>query len=140
MKVNELRIGNLVKNQKGIIEEIQGIYSTSVDIEVSTKSYIGLLGDFKPIPITEEWLIKFGFEKSEDGYWQKESTNQGFVFWEDDGCVSVPYTWIESVNDLSETSKVAESKVNYCMVNSNGGFEYVHQLQNLYFALTTEEL
>ena len=65
----------------------------------------------KPIPLTEEWLVEFGFEKALNGWW---SDNE-----------------IWSYNDgkfyLGANTYLSNVK-------------YVHQLQNLYFALTNEEL
>lgn len=61
-----------------------------------------------PIPLTEQWLIDFGFKQREDceGWFLN-----GIVY----------YNGL-----LSETQKYS--------------IQYVHQLQNLFFALTNEEL
>lgn len=63
------------------------------------------------IPLTEEWLRKFGFEKLQETYFngdfELDITDAGFLF--------------------SET---------YIKVSC----KYVHQLQNIYFALTGKEL
>ena len=65
MKANELRINNLVKSGKGIYE----IYCLFADgtmiinnkgVVISSENTI-----IKPIPLTEEWLIRFGFEYNE---------------------------------------------------------------------------
>lgn len=70
----------------------------------------------KPIPLTEEWLFKFGYKK---------------------------------VNTLYDTTEVFEKKLSYTIYFRSGvlsfsfstqEIKYVHQLQNLYFALTNEEL
>ncbi len=53
MKANELRIGNWVE----ITQPKKGIYTT---VEQSTFS-TNIENNFKPIPLTEEWLLKFGF-------------------------------------------------------------------------------
>ena len=73
----------------------------------------------KPIPLTEEWLIKFGFEMvqmdSNSGKYEVYSkyklTYNTFHGW-----------WL--FNKRLDRTPV----------------KYVHQLQNLYFALTGEEL
>jgi hypothetical protein len=68
----------------------------------------------KPIPLTEEWLLKFGFSKKVDYLLQKRGFSICF----------------EKHGDIFE-----------CFLESIGiEIEYVHQLQNLYFALTNEEL
>ena len=68
---------------------------------------------FEPIELTEEWLIKFGHESSfiPDLY---EIGKLSFYI--DDGIC-----WIDVFGDSIE-------------------IKYVHQLQNLYFALTGKEL
>ena len=69
-----------------------------------------------PIPLTEEWLLKFGFvpEKMEDGFL---SYRLKFVD------ISMPY--FEFTYDYGTESFEVK---------------YVHQLQNLFFALTGTEL
>ena len=120
MKVNELRIGNLIEyriqddlDDRKDWWEVSKIDATDLCILESNIDY-----DFRPIPLTEEWLLKFGFEKqhNEDDfdYWFKK----GFcddIFW--------------------------EHSEGFCHnLNYGGEIKYVHQLQNLYFALTGEEL
>lgn len=82
--------------------------------------------DISPIPITEEWLIKLGFErKSKDNefvwvtkFYMFLNIDSGWYFrYKFDGFISFCF------GDLF----VKELR-------------YVHQLQNLYFALTEEEL
>jgi len=64
----------------------------------------------EPIPLTEEWLLNFGYTKEDSNFW-----NLGHIVWEYDGGVFI--------------------------CNKNGiTLKYVHQLQNLYFALTGREL
>ena len=74
-----------------------------------------------PIPITEEWLLSFGFKKSAAEKYRKFS----FVidWWYDSN--KYMYGWIDFDNVLL----APDIKI-----------EYVHQLQNLYYALTGEEL
>ncbi len=88
--------------------------------------------DVTPIPLTEEWLLKFGFEKQEKGY-SIGISDYGYVIeyldWREDWTFGIEY--YDPVND-DELGKV---------YNFNGlGLKYVHQLQNLYYLLTGEEL
>lgn len=95
-KVCELSIGGIEVNGEGEI--------TWIEIE-----------EFEGIPLTEEWLLKFGFSGAL--YYFKS----GFEFSlkkQSDGFVMI-------INDYEE-----------CWPE----IQYVHQLQNLYFALTGEEL
>ena len=73
---------------------------------------------WQPIPLTEEWLLKFGFDSNE---WNgKFSANT--MYWDKVDCIL-------HIGDKRDT--------NYSfMAHCN----YVHQFQNLYFALTNEEL
>lgn len=76
------------------------------------------------IPLTEEWLIKFGFEKNEaeaPGIAIWDEFNIGRFIIANHGTGLLPFHFVP-VN-----GKVIDIK-------------YVHQLQNLYFAVTGEEL
>lgn len=118
MEANELRLGNLVTaTLTNEIYEIgiwalrvieDGNYQNSYDTE--TKVY-------EPIPLTEEWLLKFGFEKN---------NNNQFILME--GSVDILFN-----KDLNGWTC---DGINFS-INMT---EHVHQLQNLYFALTGEEL
>jgi len=147
MKASELRIGNWVR-QSVTFEEIQITHKILGDEEMFNMQLMSTPPQYiiQPIPLTEEWLdLKFGFELNEDGYYQKKSEGGDLVFYEvDDGCVSVPHLTFESVDnpEVDENGYicVAKPKLDYCMINGNGGYNHVHQLQNIYHALTGEEL
>ena len=96
MKPNELRIGNWVKNGNA--------YEAQVTIEILKVAKI-----FNPIPLTEEWLLKFGFKP-----FVKDWSLHGVV--------------------------IHTRKRGFVLRKSVPIIQYVHQLQNLYFALTGEEL
>lgn len=73
-----------------------------------------------PIPLTPEWLERCGFKRMNAG-------------------------WINDSGSLSFYDKDSETgngvyKMEYGTRNYAAGFLYLHQLQNLYFALTGEEL
>lgn len=104
MTAQELRIGNWVVNVDEYWE-VRLVDFNSMYIEKSCP--------FKPIPLTEEWLLKFGFKFKSYGYGDTE--------WKQ---------W--SFNGYS---------LNSFTCNTSGvDVKYLHQLQNLYFALTGEEL
>lgn len=111
MKANELRIGNCLMSD-GIPVQIDG--RTIFDFwHYGDNGVIPLR--YKPIPLTEEWLLRFGFEKS--------------------------YNWV----DKSATIELAEKDNGYVMLEDSCYYcsqtlLYVHQLQNLFFALKGEEL
>ena len=117
MKASELRIGNLVKAQP--FEGIITVFNNDKCV-VKHKSGIVkyLIEDLEPIPLTEEWLLKFGFEK--------QHNEEDFDYW--------------FKNDFSNDI-IWEHSEGFCHnLNYGGDIKYVHQLQNLYFALTNEEL
>ena len=110
MKANELRIGNLVGFPSGVKYKVDMLYS----------NYEGL-DYWQPIPLTEEWLFKFGFEKLTD-------KSRGFN--------SNSYTYTKGISFIVHLNDKLLS-VNFWQGNEK---KYVHELQNLFFALTGEEL
>lgn len=117
MKANELRIGNLV-NVYGIPKLVDANYILGLyQIEIAEKICI----DLTPIPLTEDWLVKFGFKNIlEPKYFELETDS--FLITFDNGIIYICVgTYVE------EGSKFPH-------------IQYVHQLQNLYHALTGTEL
>ena len=115
MEANELRIGNLVitKNMPVEIEEIR-IETVRCCFGEFPINYI------EPILITEEWLLKFGFVKKGNRY--KLKNFGSFIFF-----------------DIIKTFGFYPAGLlsSLCRMDN---IKYVHQLQNLYFALTGKEL
>lgn len=135
MKANELRIGNTVSyNGKEmdvyqIKHDIHFGHVVNQDFEIK---------ELNPIPLTEEWLTRFGFFEGndyaagEDGYWFSEShvPKIRIAFDVAHGVfVSIRYHQSHQWTDLHDPFKSGLSV-----------FRYVHQLQNLYFGLIGEEL
>ncbi len=131
MEAKELRIGNIVYSKMFERDRIVGIIGRNnlLSYECENGGLDGTIGiiDANPIPLTEEWLLKFGFEKiSELEY----NIKLGVL--------------ISICIDISDYS--------YAIYDNTGNFnkgayptslvssKYVHQLQNLYFALTGKEL
>ena len=134
IKANELRIGNLVnvprEDQSPFrIDAFEYLSNTYIKVAMTHPEFGDKMHpltwydeDLKPIPLTEDWLLKFGFEKS--------NSNTEF------------YTF-----DLSKLSIHLKSKQyadgrtyfnSWCIIEKQ--IEYVHQLQNLYYCLTGSEL
>jgi hypothetical protein len=115
MKANELRIGNLVQYEPTIDDWEETIITTHtlLQVDISSDSYCG-------IPLTGEWLEKFGFEQREFDIQKYDCKWSNFSF-------SLDY-WN------------AQKIYIYGWIGGNITIKYVHQLQNLYFALTGEEL
>lgn len=119
----ELRIGNYIMN--AILEpfSVKNVHETYVNELVDGDGVIGgySLGLMLPIPLTPEILVDAcGFEK----------THFGNFYRIDNGKFS---PWLERENDFFD---VMVSDPEY----SIGEVRNIHQLQNLYFALTGEEL
>ena len=135
MKVNELRLGNLVSfNHKwDIISKVEEIQQRSVRVSFETQPNLmnGLTthpDNYIAIRLTEEWIINFGFEKTKHSHGYDCYIKDGFDF----DIVSHGRYWVLAIyTDESCTDS---------LYFAHGRLEYVHQLQNLYFALTGEEL
>ncbi len=120
MKANELRIGNLVEYH--IEDELderkewwEVITIDSEDINWLEKEDPESI-DYKPIPLTEEWLLKFGAKRLNP----KRGILKEFVL---------------------KTVRIEMSNSgNFYYKNSKLVLESIQQLQNLYFALTGTEL
>jgi hypothetical protein len=69
MKANELRIGNWIQGEPISIPKLDMYGDGTMTITGQGIAFMeqGLYeGHYKPIPLTEEWLLKFGFEKNND--------------------------------------------------------------------------
>lgn len=115
MKTSELRIGNWVIVHHN---DVEIDFITNKEIVGAKGLHLTELKKVKPIKLTEKWLLKFGFllDEEDDGY-QKGKYK---VSVSDEGCLFFIYIGYHP-------EEICE-------------FKYVHQLQNLYFALTNEEL
>jgi len=134
MQANELRLGNLIYSpiEKEIVKLVaieQGNRPITLG-KMGTSSFSGF-DCLEPIPLTEEWLLKLGFQIRDKKY----SLNYGgesmrFAILEND--IRNPFILYFHGRfgyNLNEGRKNGD----YCI-------EYVHELQNLYFALTKKEL
>ena len=145
MKASELRIGNLVKINNALLPETHGkTYSVyklqkTFDFDFPSSAGIVSLTDkvnmytqfdqfIEPIPLTEEWLVRFGFEK-------RDIPSLGMIRY---------FIWIDKIrrpkNVKFEQFAVDLISLRYIFSNPQIKIKHVHQLQNLYFALTGEEL
>jgi len=118
MKANELRIGNAILINGEVCNNIG--YGIITDCYRKQKGLVSEYLDtliFKPIPLTEEWLLKFGFENYDS---LKFSINDLLVV------------------DLHDFT-FGVNRFDVCWLDNKNTI-HVHQLQNLYFALTGEEL
>ena len=118
MKVNEIRIGNYhyyhivdPLDERGEYDEVCQIDAD--DFRVLTEF---VCPEYKPILLTEEWLLKFGCEKAKRGFVIDRfrlTYNEKYKFW-----------YVVDDSTLSYITKV----------------EFVHEWQNVYFVLNGTEL
>ncbi len=144
LSAKELRIENLILVDWN--NEIKGFDEYSPDFKETQVSEIhrkyiqdnhgegySFKEDIKPIPLTEDWLFKCGFVIDPDFYhsqvklWQ---SNSGFNYltlnkndYGYESCLGFSPPQDENIRIL----------IDECL-------KYVHQLQNLFFALTSQEL
>lgn len=114
MTASELRIGNWIQS-KGLTNKFHEWQVTAEDIP-QIESNQEHIQEYKGIPLTEEWLLKFGFK-----YYGTTWLRDGFK-----GAI------ILYLNNTFEYM--------YGEFEIDNDYKYVHQLQNLYFALTGTEL
>jgi hypothetical protein len=129
IKSNEVRIGNYVNYFLGIGDngseyKVYQIYTIAKEFPTLNTIEFGIgaisWSNIEPIPLTEDWLIRFGFEK--------QGSKKGTI-WK---------------NNSFYILHIAKNKngeyyisIGSIPISSN---PTVHQLQNLCFALTGEEL
>ena len=130
MKIEELRIGNWIETKKNFTswEGTKGISSPKKIKIFGLEFFEKLVYDneiwlnieeFSPISINKLWLLKLGFVKNQ---------NHGIE------------------NYLTSDSNYYPDNKQFKIFDRFGGYiyveniEFVHQLQNLYFALTQKEL
>lgn len=115
IKPNELRVGNWI-SQEGFHQRVVAIMQNDVIVEAYPQNWQLKYEVFDPIELTPEILEKAGFEKGED-YWEHSTS---------DVCLGIP--------NLNLMTSLGEYTVSFTQI------KYLHQLQNLYFALTNSEL
>ena len=151
MNQNELRIGNYVYYEH-TTHVVSGVHGNSVFswwvkdgkpvIEWEAKDssgtqvenpYIDVVRRYEPIPLTEEWLEKLGLIKRNQTEELPEELQQPDI--DEDG--DIWYTWVKGVFNLEIQSN---GEIWFELYSHYKHIKWVHELQNLYFALTEEEL
>ncbi len=115
MKGTDLRIGNLIydfgdgEGQVLAIDKDGYVLTTANDVPQPAETFTG-------IPLTEEWLIKLGFERIQGWYFYKHSH----------------WIAIELYPDGDFALRINERQVNI--------YQHVHTVQNIFHSLTGTEL
>jgi hypothetical protein len=127
IQANDLRIGNILMSSKTsqtmTVKSINDTFCNCTFKGMKRESLGFNYSELKPIRLTEDWLIRFGF---------KRDANIDFV-------INHPLlTILIGGKDTYHSGHLLLIQNGNKIGNSE--IKYVHQLQNLYFALTNEEL
>lgn len=132
IKANELRIGNWILDAGGNYIKITAQRIADIDNKLVIS---------KPIHLTEELLLKCGFEKitKRESYYKKGSI---WGIGVDDTMICLDPDWREQPSfhcgiEYTDSEIPHDENIQY---NFAHDIKYLHQLQNLYFALTNQEL
>ena len=116
MKANEMRIGNWYDSGHfGDYYQMTGKDIWEFEADPIDDIYY-------PIPLTEEWLLKFGFKYNSDKGWLSIKTKKLFIGY------NIKYEYFK-ITELDEQVGIIKRSI-----------KDVHSLQNLYHSLTGEEL
>lgn len=120
MEAKNFRIGNFISDTNAS----DSFFAKVKKLDLS-RCYYGQFHsaytDIKPIKITEDWLNKFGFERTPFG----RKFNDFYL---------------EASSRVVKTDELYGFKYEHVPEEKYINLDYVHQLQNLFFALTGKEL
>lgn len=125
----DIRLGNLVLDKHGKVSRVIEIGQTGIKIEGGPGSYRQYAGDFSPIPLTGEWLIRLGFYESEDNF---IGDHEYDLIWSN--------SYIELVKIEDSYREVERCDDRYFEGVGHIKIMYVHQLQNIHYIQNEEEL
>jgi hypothetical protein len=123
IQLNELRIGNFIKGPltlNGVFYPDLAVVEP-IDLQLKLEHFMlfkanqDLFESIEPIPLSEEWMLKFSDAKEFDLKWELHQY------------ITVVKRYDKYFLHFSDKGHLVDVK-------------YVHQLQNLCFALTGEEL
>ena len=124
MKATELRIGNLVRVNDIPVEVLWFDHEGAVCQTLDKKCQCDM--NIDPIELTEEWLLKLGFKYNKLQFCSNKIIVHQYKI--NGICLSI------------DESKVNKHEYSFFGNNFIRTVKHVHQLQNLYFALTEKEL
>jgi hypothetical protein len=120
--IKELRIGNLLNHNNGSMvgSFILGLIHLEDIIKDNSHAR-----EYEPILLTEEWLLKFGFEKD-------DVFDKFFTY------LPIHDLCMDKLSFRVDEGFICYESIKYRTLLKH--IQYVHSLQNLYFALTNQEL
>jgi hypothetical protein len=132
MKATELRIGNIVDlgNRIAKIIEIYPSACMVVDLE-ETQDTLESYERVKGLTLTDEWFIEWGFHKDGE-YWCKGIYDYKFCFRYRDWAKNWAF-----YQEFTDSPDPSDDGKKYPI---SFDIEFVHQLQNLWFALLHYEV
>jgi len=152
LEPNELRLGNYLNTEQGIFE-VETISKYGIDLiqhkddgsYVTTYMHFNQVlnspQSFEPIPLTEKWLLDFGFTNYQKSKNREYLNEYGYKFHK---IYLAPDDSTYLHNDRNQGWRGAISTAMYDESTGLTAFtveiKYVHQLQNFYYALTHQEL
>lgn len=134
LTAKELRMGNYVLDRGDKIIRIdwwETLNKACMDMNINGQKVHPLTENVEycqPIPLTEQWLLDFGFIKDGNGHWWKNLVTHYLEL------IEMNKWFFPVFVELPELSNEQEQRVGLPRIGS------VHEMQNLFFALTGEEL
>ena len=142
MNVNELMLGNYVEFENQL-HQLIGIAKDEINIRRKSDSgrtyicYCVNIDAVKPIPLTEKWLLDFGFFNIGNEIVNEYEENTHIFCLGEDNKFKVKFQK-EWYGDIKENS--VSKIIFYQFDDFICDLKYVHQLQNLHFSLTSNPL
>jgi len=126
MKATELRLGNYIQGSiivsNGEVIENNHILVDLNVLKMSIDEQQSAISRINPIPLTEDWILKFGLKrKDEEYFYLKEYDHQILI-------------------DINTFDVVLDFREEGYYVTIKHDLKYVHKLQNFYFELNDREL
>ena len=115
MKVGDLRIGNWVMGNKPFQLTFNDFGRIHAHLMATGQMR------FEPIPLTEDWLVRFGYNR--------EADRDGYDYWHKD---SDYHIWVRGRNFTFYNDQLSPFY--------GHTIEFVHQIQNLFQSLEGKEL
>jgi len=145
--VKQLRLRNLITNNQRITIRVDFISKSQIgyncgfgDVflleEKDEFEFYENACNFEPIELTQEWLVRFGFLKTNQWaivYSKKENANS----------LNHALRLTDNENAATPWSVYLQSFIGdegFGFISIRKDLKYVHELQNLYFALSGEDL
>lgn len=123
IEAHELRIGNIVQCNWGGMCEVLGIGERGIEVVFPEETIYMGYNEFSSVTLTEKHLIRLGFQ------------NKGSIYTIDNDRFEFSMIFHDAWNVYYKEKKgFGSDEINLT------GFWNIHQLQNLYLSLTSEEL